>query len=214
MTATIRPYDPRDRTEVRALCCETAFMGESLDRYFNDRELIGDALSRYYTDFEPEHCLVAENDGCVVGYFFGCANTNRFNSAMRWRIAPILTLKILWRGAPWRRGTRDFFWRIVRGVFAGHARLPDVPGEFPAHFHVNLAKKARGQGLGGQLIERGLELLREAGARGVHLQTIKQNTRAVELFRRLGFEPIHESPAPTWPEKVQPIIALTMTKKL
>ena len=182
MPALIRPYHPRDRAAVRALCCDTAFMGEPLDRFFDDRELVADALSRYYTDFEPEHTLVVENDGRVVGYFFGCADTARFSATMRWRIAPLLTLRILWRGAAWRRGTRGFFFRIVRSVFAGHARLPDTPPEFPAHFHVNLSKAIRGQGLGPQLIERGLALLRDAGAGGVHLQTIQQNPEDV-LFR-------------------------------
>lgn len=211
--ARIRPYEPADRAAVHALCCDTAFMGEPIDRFFSDRELFADAVARYYTDHEPQQALVAEAQGRILGYFFGCADTARYGAVMTWQIAPLLVAKGLARGALWQRGTRRFLFGLLRSVAEGKADLPEPMPEYPAHFHINLRSDARGIGLGARLLEQGLARLRETGAHGVYLQTMKQNTRAVEFFRRFGFAPIFESPAPFWPPEVQPITILTMARK-
>ena len=67
----IRNYEPRDREAVRRLCCETGFLGKSIDPVFEDRELFADYLTSYYTDCEPESSLVIEMDGVVKGYLLG-----------------------------------------------------------------------------------------------------------------------------------------------
>jgi len=43
-------------------------MGDPVDRLFTDRQLFADFFTRYYTDCEPENCVVAEADGKIVGY--------------------------------------------------------------------------------------------------------------------------------------------------
>ena len=214
MNAVIRPFRPSDRAVVRTICCDTAFMGQPIDRFFSDRELFADATSRYYTDFEAQSLLVAEIGGQIAGYFFGCADTMNFRSAITRHGAPQLILKGLARGVFWRRGTRRFILGVMRSVAAGQIKLPAPLPDYPAHLHINLLEKSRGHGLGGKLIESGLAQLRDAGAIGVHLQTMKQNKTAVGFFSRFGFQPINETPADFWPPEVQPITILTMARKL
>jgi ribosomal protein S18 acetylase RimI-like enzyme len=214
MAELIRPYQPTDRAAVRAICCDTAFMGHPMDRFFDDREILADALSRYYTDFEPEKILVAEVEGKISGYFFGCTHSHNFRSTLRWRIAPMLAAKGFARGVLWRPGTRRFVFRVIGCSLKGKIRIPEVPPEYPAHLHINLLDSCRGHGLGVQLMETGLDSLRTAGAKGAHLQTLKQNTRAVAFFRRCGFESIHEGSADLWPPEAQPLNTLTMARKL
>ena len=67
----IREYRTADREAVRRICCDTGFLGQSIDAVFQDRELFADYLTRYYTDAEPEAAFVVERDGIVRGYLLG-----------------------------------------------------------------------------------------------------------------------------------------------
>ena len=66
----IRLYESRDRAAVRRICCETADNGGPVEGFFRDRELVADLVTRYYTDFEPESCWVAE----VAGAMSACSD--------------------------------------------------------------------------------------------------------------------------------------------
>lgn len=214
MNAVIRPFQPSDLAAVRAICCDTAFMGQPIDRFFSDREIFADALTGYYTDFEPENALIVEMEGRIAGYFFGCVNTARFHLIATRCLAPRLIIKGLVRGVLWRRGTRRLNMGVMRSAAAGHLKFSEPLPDFPSHLHLNLLEEYRGHGWGTKLMESGLARLRDAGAAGVHLQTMKQNVRAVEFFKRFGFQPYSETSADFWPAEVQPLTILSMARKL
>jgi GNAT superfamily N-acetyltransferase len=67
-----------------------------------------------------------------------------------------------------------------RARFAGLTRL------FPAHLHINLHARFRGQGIGARLIETFAEIARRAGAPGVHVVT-GRGMRNVRFYERCGF---------------------------
>src|SRR5512137_1583472 len=73
---TIRLYAQRDRQAVFRLAADTAFFGEPLEIYLDDRQLFCDIFYRYYTDLEPEHGWVVGADDQVVGYLMGCVDTS------------------------------------------------------------------------------------------------------------------------------------------
>ena len=60
MQYLIRPYQKEDRPSVRRISCETAFLDADLHDFFSDEEILADALTLYFTDYEPESCFVAE----------------------------------------------------------------------------------------------------------------------------------------------------------
>ena len=97
----IRPYEPRDRAAVREICCDTADGGEPSERFFPDREVLADLVTRYYTDFAPQTSWVAEQDGQVMGYLTGCLDTRRSLRTTLWRIVPAAFLKAIGRGLFW-----------------------------------------------------------------------------------------------------------------
>ena len=70
----------------------------------------------------------------------------------------------------------DYF----RGDFAHLIRL------FPAHLHINLDQRFRGQGIGARLIEAFAATARDAGAPGVHAVT-GRGMRNVRFYERCGF---------------------------
>src|SRR5258705_3923653 len=102
----VRPYQPADRAALRAIACNTADSGNPVERFFPDREVFADMLTRYYTDIAPEATWIAEDAGQVVGYLTGCFDTRRYLRAMAFRIAPAALLKALTHGALWHKLTR------------------------------------------------------------------------------------------------------------
>ncbi len=65
---TIRSYEHPDRQAVLRIAAETAFFGEPLEIYLDDRRLFWDVFYRYYTDLESEHGWVACAGDQVVGF--------------------------------------------------------------------------------------------------------------------------------------------------
>ena len=83
--ARIRPYEPRDREEVRAISLSTAYGGGG--EGILDAELFLDLMVRAYTDFAAGSVWVAEQAGMksaerVVGYLAGAFDERRFHDAI------------------------------------------------------------------------------------------------------------------------------------
>ncbi len=204
MAIEIRLYEPRDRAVVREICCDTADAGNPVERFFPDREVFADALTRYYTDLAPEATWIAEDAGQVVGYLTGCFDTRRFLRAMAFRIGPAAFFKALGRGSLWHPLT----WRLFLAQFCrASAPLADSSNtsttasegaypttrnllkEYPAHVHINLCQTARGGGVGEQLLEAFLRQAKEAGIAGVHANVSEGNAGGRKFFEKFGFVP-------------------------
>jgi len=182
----VRPYHSRDYDDLRRIAADTAFFGEPIEAYFEDRNLFLDAFYAYYTDFEPEHAWVACANGVVVGFLVGCVYPQRYHRALRQKIIPRVLMGLI-RGK-YRLGPKSL--RYLAGVLGALVR-GEIPGaderEYPAHLHINIEAGWRGYGLGRKLIETYLEQLRRLGVRGVYLQTTNLNEAACHLYEKLGF---------------------------
>jgi ribosomal protein S18 acetylase RimI-like enzyme len=183
----IRPYEGRDRAQVRHICHVTGYMGEPVDWLWRDTESFADLFTSYYTDAEPKSALVAELDGVVAGYLLGCVDSRTV-----WSPATIFGRHFLRRGIGFRPGTAGVVWRsfgdlVVDGL---HRRLPAVSvydERWPAHLHIDLLPAIRGRGVGATLIRRWLERLRGLRIPGCHLETLAENHRAIAFFESMGF---------------------------
>jgi ribosomal protein S18 acetylase RimI-like enzyme len=67
---------------------------------------------------------------------------------------------------------------------------PATAAWYLAHLHIDLQERARGHGLGGELIARLLAELHERAVIGVHLGVDTDNRNAVGLYEHLGFREI------------------------
>jgi ribosomal protein S18 acetylase RimI-like enzyme len=183
----VRPYEPADRAQVRRICFETGYMGDSVDWLWRDRESWADMFSGYYTDCEPESALVAEVNGEVVGYLLGC-----LDSSKAWDPGVVALRHVLRRGIALRPGTARVVWRSAGDILVDAAlrRLPSgrvVDPRWPAHLHIDFLPAGRGRGLGSVLVRRWLDTLRDRGCAGCHLGTMAENTSAVAFFEAMGF---------------------------
>jgi hypothetical protein len=167
----IRAYSPADREAVRLICRTTAYRNRGSDSVFEDGELFADYWTRYYTDFEPESCLVVEEDGEVVGYLLGCRDTNEHIRVMSRRVVPAVLARAFWRLATFqyrkRSSRRMLYWLITRGW----REVPEIPLErFPAHYHCNILRKGFGKSYYSRLALRFLDMLDREGVPGLHGQ--------------------------------------------
>jgi len=165
----IRPYRPTDRDAVRDICCRTAFRNMGSDRFFEDRQVHADYWTRYYTDFNADEVWVIEQDGRVIGYFFGCSDHRRFTRIMALRILPACLARIAWRlatGRYKRPETRAYIRHmLVRGP--REAAAIDY-ARYPAHYHCNILREGYGRGYYTQLTLMFLDRLEAKGITALH----------------------------------------------
>lgn len=169
-------------------------MGEPSSRFFSDDDMMADALTLYYTDYEPESCFVAECQGKTVGYLTGAKNTQRADE--------VFFKKILWRlaGKSLRRGiflcskNWQLFGQIFRALCDGRLAVPDIVKDYPATLHINVLPEARGSGAGTNLMAAYLRLLSDAKISGVRMATMSE--KAGVFFEKNGFSILYRSTRP------------------
>lgn len=193
----IRAYKPIDRSAVFRIAANTAFFGEPVEAYLDDRRIFCDIFYRYYTDFESEHSWVASVGENVVGFVMGSVDTVRQQRVWREKILPSTLLGVLRGQYRLGRLTWRYLARLTRASLEGEFPRCDLD-QYPAHLHINLERDWRGHGLGRRLMEAFLQHLRQLGIPGVHLQTTNINTAAIHLYTRMGFALLAERPTHIW----------------
>jgi GNAT superfamily N-acetyltransferase len=183
--AIIRKYDSRDRSAVRRICCQTALMGEPSAIFFDDDEIFADALTSYFTDYEPESCFVAEYNNNVVGYLLGAKDAGRMDKIFAGKVAVNLFIESLKRGTLIRKKNVKFLLRVLLSLAKGEFKSPSFSKDYPATLHINISKECRAAGVGSRLINSYLDYLRAQEIKGVHLATMSD--KAGQFFGKLGF---------------------------
>jgi GNAT superfamily N-acetyltransferase len=162
-------------------------MGDPVDPLFSDRDAFADFFTRYYTDWEPEHCMVAEDEGRVVGYLIASTRWRRYMC-----LQPLLVLfatlpKVIWRALTLRYNRQDvrfLAWFVCRAA----RETPRAPSK-AAHFHINLLPAWRNTSAGRKLIFTFVDACEASGVKGVYgqIQTYEKR-RPASVFERYGFE--------------------------
>jgi ribosomal protein S18 acetylase RimI-like enzyme len=211
---SVRQYRPADAASVRHVYAETAFFGEPVEAFFEDRELFADLGVAPYLLAFPEHIFVAQAGAQVVGYVLGSPSGEASVHRARLRLLPAVLLRaVLLRYRIGRRSLRYFAANLLAFL---HGELLEVRDpRFPANLHSNVLGPYRGQGIGRALICRYLEHLQEAGVPGVHLVTTELNEAALHLYESLGFELLAQRQTNVWrPYLGRSVLLLAYGRKL
>jgi ribosomal protein S18 acetylase RimI-like enzyme len=174
---------------VRRISVETAFLGIAKGIVFDD-EILADSLTRYFTDYEPDACWVALDQGRVIGYLIGTKDAKTAERVTFGRIVPPLFLKALCRGAFSKRNNWRFLGHLLLSLIHGEFASPDFSKDYPAMLHINIDKEFRGRSIGRRLVEQYLSFLKEEGLPGVHFGTLSQEAKI--FFDKLGFKVLFE----------------------
>ena len=197
MRALIRPYTAADRIAVWDLAANTAFFGDPVEAFLDDRALFCAAFVAYYADYEPERLWIAEIDGTVVGYVTGCGDSRRQARTFGSRILPAVLWGVLRRR--YRVGIKTLRFALCMAREGLQHDRPDVSlDRFPGHLHINVLARARGNGIGRALLEGSLAQFWASGVRGVHLSTTDRNAAACHLYEAVGFRLLHAWSTRLW----------------
>ncbi len=186
----IRNFNKSDRQAVRDIAWQTAFMGESAEIFFQDKEVLCDFLTLYFTDYEPESCFVADSQGTVVGYIIGSLDEKMLNRRFFAHILVRLLFKVLVRGTLLNKRNFKFFISILRDYLRGKLYAPDFYSEYPAVLHINMLPQVRRMGVGSKLIAAFTDYLKQKGVKGVHLATFSD--KGISFFKKEGFSVLYE----------------------
>jgi hypothetical protein len=185
----VRSYEPADRHPIRALCCDTGFLGNPIDPVFADRGLFADFLTSYYLKHEPDSAFVVVMNGEIKGYILG----SRFP-----RKHQILSLienavhagKLLVRYVGYNQSSRRYIhWLLTKAW----REVPEAPHDI-GHFHINLLPEARSILICRELLETYMRFLYEKGVKKIHAQMVTfDGRRGIKLFERYGFKVLNQS---------------------
>lgn len=192
----IRPYNKEDREAIRKICCDTAFMGQPMEIFFDDREILADIFTSYYTDYEPESIFVADFKGNVVGYLIGCKNITTKEKVFSRFILPRVLISFIKKGLIFKKKTLRFLFHAIKSLLKGEFQKPKVPKDYPADLHINIDENFRRFGLGTKLMDVFFEYLRNNRIPGIHLATFSE--QGINFFLKMGFTLLWERKTSQW----------------
>jgi ribosomal protein S18 acetylase RimI-like enzyme len=183
MAARIRRYVPGDHDAVYDICVRTADAGGDARGKYRTDDLMPDLFAGPYAFLEPEHAFVLDDGERAVGYVLGTPDTAAFARAYRERWIPRLADR--YQVPPDPPVTPN---DVMLALHYWPERLlwSELP-KYPAHLHIDLLPGFQGQGYGRQLIDTFNDSVAAAGAVGVHVCVVSQNTAALGFYERIGF---------------------------
>jgi ribosomal protein S18 acetylase RimI-like enzyme len=188
-TFEIRPYQPSDRDAVRALCCDTGFLGTPIDPVFEDRELFANFLTDYYLDCESDSAFVVMVKNQISGYLLGARfpvkhKVHSFFQGLR----DLFKLFIRYPG--YNKASKHYIHWLLLNAWREVPAAPKKVG----HFHINLLPEARSIEICREMLETYLRFLHEHHVAEVFGQMVTfDNRRTFRLFERYGFSELNRS---------------------
>ena len=193
-TLHLRRARPDDQRAFYEVCLQTSDNGADGSHLHEDRDALGDIYVGPYLKLEPAFAFALEDDAGVCGYCLGTADSAKYYERFQREWLPAIQAKLTQpTGDPAR-------WTLTQQLHnqllhpEALAYFPPSFAAWPAHLHIDLLPRAQGLGWGRRMLDRQLQSLREAGARGVHLCVAPGNTRALAFYRKLGFTDLVTGP--------------------
>ena len=185
--AHIRPYIPQDRQRIFDICCDCAFLGDPIDQIFIDREWFGSVMIFPYLVLEPEHTWVAEVDDQVVGYLTGSIYPLFGYYRVQLVVLRVsqLAINLFLNQYDAHPRSKQFAQFVIQ---KGLSQIPSHPRN-TGHFHFNVQRPYRGQGIGKKLIAAFEALLRSKGMHQYYAEVMSSGAwRPESYFKALGYE--------------------------
>ena len=183
---TIRLAQPGDLAAAYYVCLKTGDHGRDGEPFYRDDP---DALGRIfvgpYLAYESELSWVVEDDQGVCGYALAALDSRAFFARydQQWRRNLCAQFPSpVGDSATWTRAQTVHSWYHQPDYVC-----PEPYEAYPSHMHIDLLKRARGQGVGRRMMEQGMDELRQRGSPGAHLGVSVLNTPALGFYQRLGF---------------------------
>lgn len=193
--AELRPFRPTDLDALYDICLATGDSGQDATPLHEDRKLIGHLYAAPYGVLEPDQVILAEDELGVAGYIVGTFDTDDFAARLEREWWPPLRQHYA-EIAPSALSAADR--QRISAIMQPSPNPPDIVAQYPAHIHMNLLPRLRGQRVGTALLERWIAKARAAGIRGIHLGANAKNAGGIAFWTRSGFTPLRTIGHAVW----------------
>ncbi|MEI6578533.1 MAG: GNAT family N-acetyltransferase [Eubacteriales bacterium] len=168
--AAIRPYESKDKENVREICLAT---GPKNAYEHKHRILLLACFCDYYVENEPQNCfVVADDNDDAVGYIM-CAEDNR-----------IYFKKFTEKYVPAARKA-GFGWGIAAWIT--NIPLKYYVSKYPAHLHIDILPAYQHQGLGSRLMDALIANLKAKNVPSIMLVCGADNKNGLNFYKKYGF---------------------------
>lgn len=189
----LRPYRPADLDALYRICLATGDAGADAASLHSDGQLVGHIYAAPYGVLEPENVFLAEDDEGIAGYIVGTHNSVRFAERQRQDWWP----KLQAHYAEFKNGTALDRVRIS-SIMRPEEQPADLIGDYPAHIHMNLLPRLRGQRIGSSLLDLWVTQARAAGVKGIHLGASASNAGGIAFWTKSGFTKLRGDKNAVW----------------
>lgn len=191
---TIRGFRADDLPALYDICLTTGASGQDATPQHNDHALIGHIYAAPYGVLEPDHVLLAEDEFGVAGYIVGTFDSISFAERQEHEWWPALRQRYAEPSAALTAADKQ---RIA--AIQNPERTPaEIVASYPAHIHMNLRSRLRGQGVGSRLLQSWVALARAAGVPGIHLGANASNSGGIGFWQHSGFSPLQTVGRSVW----------------
>lgn len=168
----IRPYQDKDRDDVRQVCVVTA------DNVETDKAkaILWTLFCDYYIEQEPDCCFVAADDNDVAkGYIIASSDYRQYEKTFR-KVYIKRLRKVSFMGS-----IEKCVELLIGRKYAKH---------YPAHLHIDIDPSCQRMGLGHKLMNALVMRLDEKDVKGVYLIVGKTNEKGVNFYKKYGFKQV------------------------
>jgi ribosomal protein S18 acetylase RimI-like enzyme len=184
----IEPAGLHDLPGAYRVCLLTGEAGQDATAIYRDPDLLGHLYVGPYLAQGSGTQMVVVDEAGVCGYLLSADDTVLFETWAERDWWPPLRA----RYPLVDDGSRDA--ELVRVIHAPEPTPTRLTDEYPAHLHIDLLERARGRGLGRELVGGLLAELRDRRIPGVHLSVDARNANAIDFYQHLGFREAAREP--------------------
>jgi len=176
---TIRPYQEKDRDNVRIVCMQTANFPNDTQPGPQHTKLLT-TYCDYYIERQPQHCFVAANEHDeAVGYILCAPDYWAYREEYLRDYAPRS------KGLPF----------VQRFECVAAAKMPRLFWRnYPAHLHIDILDAYQRMGVGHRLMDALTAHLRELGVPAVMLGVSPTNKKGCSFYKKYGFHKVRRLP--------------------
>jgi ribosomal protein S18 acetylase RimI-like enzyme len=146
-------------------------------------DLMPDLFVAPYVHLAPHLAFVVEDEGAVVGFALGAADTPAFVADYRREWIPLMLDRYPVPSGPPTTPDEEM---VALHHNPERMLVPELR-DHPAHLHIDLLPSHQGRGWGRALMGQLLPAMAAEGAGAVHICMLTANTRARAFYDRLGW---------------------------
>jgi ribosomal protein S18 acetylase RimI-like enzyme len=213
-----RPFSAEgdDEQQMRELVFDNAFLGQPFDVICPCKRWFSDVVLLPYIRHQPEniHVAVDEGSGRLVGYLTGSTGGGEFEkqqySMVRRQVVSLAASLTM----PWTlfdHASRLFATHVI---FKGESERPQHP-DAGVHWHYQVAREYRGQGIGRKLLQRFAGEALNADFELIWAEVSSYPAKPPEYFQHRGWSIFDAKPTEIFGDHVDfPVETLCITKPL